>query len=529
MRSYRSSTALLVDHYAQRLQWYDDSRTAIMLPLLLSHASKTRDQLAHTLRALAPALERLSDVETHHLSALRQLWAVEGDVAILETVMAHNSVDMLMKRRLEYKLGMSSAYLSLERTERRYRALLAEHEAIGEQAHRVRGALEVLERLQAESETVTVLTAGQTGTLMRQLAASETRLDTTRRALCAARDAFYQSVRSERVAASAHALSSSLLSRHAALPPLPADAPGLSKGSRSPSPSDKGYFTQQASAIPTSAVAPLLHEKRKARQVLEGAVARFEADVQAHEALRVICWWTRGGLASVRALHASAVRSKMQRLERRRCEALGHCIATASAKIAYRVCKQSMAELSGARSLLAEIRQQQSAMPRATLTITLSVPLPAAARVEEAEGFAALSERVLEDVATWMGVADDRFALLSHSARPADEEASGSKGAKLHLCVEAALTKGATAAAHDGPSDSEPAVLGESVVEEWREGRYTDCRTRMHARRVYQHAYARVPAAPSHPQRRKAQRRWCEHLHWCRVRTCCAPVAARAG
>ena len=42
LRAHRAATQLLVDHYTQRVQWYDDSRTATMMSPLAKHVSNKR-------------------------------------------------------------------------------------------------------------------------------------------------------------------------------------------------------------------------------------------------------------------------------------------------------------------------------------------------------------------------------------------------------------------------------------------------------------------------------------------------------
>ena len=60
---------------------------------------------------------------------------------------------------------------------------------------------------------------------------------------------------------------------------------------------------------------------------------------------------TRGGLRCVDIIQNAYQRAMRARLKRRRAEALGLKIATASAKVAYRHCKRFMAEMTGAREL----------------------------------------------------------------------------------------------------------------------------------------------------------------------------------
>ena len=477
IRAHRASSTLLVSQYNQRVKWYDDSRTAVMLAPLARHLAAKRRELQLTLRQLQPELARLSDSPKQHIAALRRLWAVQGEAQVLEQLMSHASIDVLMKRRLEFKLAMQGAFITLERTERNFTAIETTHDKLVEETHRVRGSLEVMERLQLSSETVTVLTAGQSETLRRKLAYLELKLDSSNKALTQAREAYHGALKNERAASNALALCSTFLSRHAQVAPLAPD--GQNK---------QGYLSQPH-LIPTSAFLPLLDEKRKMIADQLRVVNKCVAERQCREALLIVCHWAGGGLVTINSLHASTFRAKLERLERRRAEALGHCIATANAKIAYRVCKQSMAELHGARELLEQLEGQQATMPCATIELVLS--LPNSSSIDEA-----LCDKALEDMATWMGVSDDRFELREHSVKPADEDNPGGKGGKNFVSIVANLKKGLfdtvsddddeeegaekyvkqvapmlPSAPEDPSFNPEPVELGEAVVTEWLEGR----------------------------------------------------------
>ena len=248
-------------------------------------------------------------------------------------------------------------------------------------------------------------------------------------------------------------------------------------------------YVSQPHLIPTSAIQPLLADKRQMVDRAQREVDRLLAELHERQALAFVCSWASGGLVTLNSTHASTFRSKLLRLQRRRTEALGHCIATANAKIAYRVCKQSMAELHGARELLSSLQSAQHTMPCAQLKIVLG-PLPNTAPTDEL-----LCVRTLEDVATWMGVTDDRL-VLSHFEHEAPEgEELGQKGGKVLLIIYVNLHKelqGASGgdgsgdgsegrgdlSALDGSSaeappafNPEPAELGEAVITEFLEGR----------------------------------------------------------
>ena len=84
---------LLVNHYAERVQWYDDSRTATMMAPLAKHVSLKRKELTTTLATLAPEIERLVDAPLQQLDALKRLWSCQGEVETLTRVLESASVD----------------------------------------------------------------------------------------------------------------------------------------------------------------------------------------------------------------------------------------------------------------------------------------------------------------------------------------------------------------------------------------------------------------------------------------------------
>ena len=412
-RAHKAATALLVDHYDQRVQWYDDSRTAVMIAPIAKHITAKRTELQLTLAGLRPRLTELQDTTSKQMDTLKQLWTVEGEVELLETVQTHLSIDVLMKRRLELKLGLSMASRSLERSEASYALVKDAHIELAHETHKVRGSLEVMERLQLLSETVTVITAGQTEALRRKLNYLELKLDQSHKSLASVRDNYHQALRKERESNTCVALASSLISRHGAA----ASAASVVDGSsEQPKPQD----------VLKAAVESQLEEKTRERDRVAKQCAIFEKLLKSQQAVQIVCHWAEGGLVTLRSLHASTFRHKLNRLERRRSEALGHCIATANAKIAYRICKQSMAELHGANELVADLKAQHASAPRATLNVVCT--LPASCRNDSEACI-----RVLEDIATWMGVSDATVSYRSHEVIPEDG------GQKIALHISASM------------------------------------------------------------------------------------------
>ena len=446
VRAHAAATELLTSHYEGRLRWYTDSRIAVMMSPLASHVSLQRKQLQTLLDGIAPEMERLAGSPKHVLAASKKLWSLQGEMGVAETLKAQLSLDALMKRRLEHKLALKAAQMMAERSEENYTATQQKLMGALEAYHGVRGSLEVIERLQLESETVTVMMAGQTELLRRKLGSLEQKLADATKDADAAKSAYLSSLRGQHMSANALALASSLLSRHVQQKPPPQLAGGEASQAQQ----------AQPGVLSSSALTHLLQEKREAMRECTDALRRFEKESTSHAALLVQAWWAEGGMVALNSLHASGYREKAARLERRRSEALGHCIATANAKIAFRLCKQAVAELNGSHELVSALKTQQATMPRATLELHLLIPADRA--VDEA-----VSERALEDVAMWMGVPDERFRLRGHTVTPPDD-AEG-KGSKQTLVVAAELLAGSEAGA------PEPSELGELVVTEWKEGR----------------------------------------------------------
>ena len=221
------------------------------------------------------------------------------------------------------------AGISVERSQAGYEALVVSYKELLEAAHRVRGALELVEALKTASALVAVWLVGHAEVLRKRLADLEGRLEAKRRALDAARQAYLSAVKGECHASNAVALTSSLLSRHSVL--LPKEE-GVS--------AEEMARRQAAATLPAVAVHHMAVEKRTQEKEIAAAAARFEDAAEKREALQVVTWWSEGALKVLDAVVSTILRRKTARLERRRAEALGHCIATANAKIAYRVCKQ---------------------------------------------------------------------------------------------------------------------------------------------------------------------------------------------
>jgi len=108
-RAKRFCTATLLSHWHMRTSWYSDSRLSPLGRPLLRWLGEHRRQLRLALTEMKLEIDRLDGSEAHQLSALKKLWQVQGDLAIVELVKHQNSLEALAKRRLEYTLVLSGA------------------------------------------------------------------------------------------------------------------------------------------------------------------------------------------------------------------------------------------------------------------------------------------------------------------------------------------------------------------------------------------------------------------------------------
>ena len=455
-RAKRFCTATLLSHWHMRTSWYTDSRLSPLGRPLLPWLGEHRRQLRLALAEMKLEIGRLDGSEAHQLSALKKLWQVQGDLAIVELVKQQNSIEALAKRRLEYKLVLSGAQAQLERSRSAYELSKVQYNESLEEAHRTRGALELIELLRPSAFIVTVWLAGHVEFLRKRLADTEEKLEIRKLALSAARAECWGAIKNEAFASTALALASSLLSRHAASPSTETATATATATGEGGAPAADGE-PKQVAGIPEAAVHHLAIERRTQEKEVGAAAVRFEDSSERREALQIALWWAHGALRTLDAVVGSLVGIKATRLERRRTEALGHCIATANTKIAYRVCKQAMAEVCGAEEQLAVIRAQHATLPKVALEVALSIP--GAARPD-----GKVAKLVLEDVAQWMGVPDECFHVASWAATR-DEESSGGKGRQT-LTVLAHLSKGTR-----HPMDGEPEDLARSILIEFNSGR----------------------------------------------------------
>ena len=109
-------------------------------------------------------------------------------------------------------------------------------------------------------------------------------------------------------------------------------------------------------------------------------IEKAQTSVERYERLSTELARARGALKTLATLYNSGQRAKHARLERKRTEALGHCIATANAKVAYRHCKRTIAEVAGARELITQLEANQESPLRRTVTCRYTRPRAAACR-----------------------------------------------------------------------------------------------------------------------------------------------------
>ena len=221
VRAHRSATKKLTEEYDERTMWYNDSRTAVMLAPVSRHITAARRELRITLNKLTPRLTKLANAEEEHLAGVKQLWALEGEISVLEQLMAHPSIDVLMKRRLEFKLAIQTSVHHARPHQgglpHGARRVLAATVA----ANKFRGALEVLERLQAQLRDGDGAHRGpRRGAQAQACSQLEVKLEAAARPTPQGAARVPLALGNERGASNALALCSSFLSRHATAAPI---------------------------------------------------------------------------------------------------------------------------------------------------------------------------------------------------------------------------------------------------------------------------------------------------------------------
>ena len=195
--------------------------------------------------------------------------------------------------------------------------------------------------------------------------------------------------------------------------------PGQS--TRPPSPSDE----IDAFPLPSKdAVQEVLNERRaaafSARNEARAEVSRCHTIVEQRAELEGQWAEVRGGARALSTLRSSLQRYKLERLERRRQEALGNTIATAQARVAHRHGKRTLAEVAGSRDLLQTLERTQRTRTRPTITLTVALPTKGKFSELAVSAYRGAATHLVEDCLTWMGWPDVVLTYQSHEVHAAE-------------------------------------------------------------------------------------------------------------
>lgn len=354
-----------------------------------------------------------------------------------------------------------------------------------------------------------VLTGGQAEGVRRKLSAFEDRCAKVERDRQAASDVSEPEQRRLQGANAAVELLSHLLALQVGRTNNPASSPSSSPTHGRPTPQSNSFKGSQTSSQRPSkdrpskerpdsgergglgqvAAVALLGEMRvSAFEATEAATRNVERlqRVSTERASLESKWCAaRGASKALGVMRTSLIRYKHVRLERRRQEALGLCIATAQAKVAHRHGKRTLSEIAGSRELLATLRQQHETLPLPTLELCITLPPgpkknkgsrppspggkgvvpPSPGGNGGSDGDDAhfrVANRLVDDCLAWMGWPDETLRYTRHVLRTDD------KGVSV-LAVSFTVAPVDELASSLGSSD--PATVGARMLDEASSGR----------------------------------------------------------
>ena len=186
-------------------------------------------------------------------------------------------------------------------------------------------------------------------------------------------------------------------------------------------------------------------------------VANAAADAEKRQTLTTDWMRARGAAHALSATRAALLEFKLSRLDRRRSEAIGNCLATSQATIAHKHGKRTLAEVAGAQDLLRSLSEVHASMPLPMLSLKIALP----SKVNPNRGKARLRSEALEpqslyhpfalqlieDCLLWMGWPDRALTYQSHSVDGVDNNGQGG-----NLTVNAIIS----------PCDGMQALVGSS-------------------------------------------------------------------
>ena len=498
LRTHQAASALLCDQYERRQQWYDDSRLASILSSLAGVVSRLRLARRDEARALryalgaAAAADAAADApvesattaaeaalatdpnsqriasEKRLAHAWEELWAAEGTLVAIDGVLHAISaggytLDLLMKMRSEAKRGHATSAAQAEKDADRAAELQMQTSALAAQLEETRGAGLGIMALHQASEVGHILTCGQLEGLRRKVSALEPKYASTVKDSTSTKEALSLQQKSAVENEAALKLISTLLSREVA--------------------QDGGEKKMEdaRAGLSTAAAVSLLNDMRpKAEQEAQTAREKQQQVEAAHSVrLEMEVRWAqaRGAARALSVLRTSLQRFRLIRLERRRQEALGMCIATAQAKVAHRHGKRTLCEVSGSRELLSELRKQMTTRPRPTLQLAVMLPQsdskaskgggkgnhsprPGSA-LAAGDPFLPTATRLAEDCIGWMGWPDSALCYHRHEVKMIDAGRVLLVELAIAPCRELEQSLGA----------SSPQAIGGRLLDECQSGR----------------------------------------------------------
>ena len=513
IREHQASTTLLVDQYDRRTEWYADSRMIALLTPIASvlatnrlnkrtEARTLRFQLnqppppppwgsvvtipfPHTPETKVMQAEAQADIG----AARQQVWYCEGLCTAIDNLLQAcqgplgYSLDILMRLRQEAKRALQGTAGRAEK------ALATESEAI-KAAHALKcqrdeasGACEALQVLHTHPTLPRgigyILTCGQAEGVRRKLALFDDKLAKADKERQTAGDASEPEQRKAQSARANVELLSHLIGlqvgRNPSMSPSSPGTPAARPVSPPVEPERPGSGESRGGLTQAAALA-LLGEMRmgafEAQEAAQKNVGRLTEVAEEKRKLESQWCAARGASKALGVLRTAFIRFKHWRLERRRQEALGLCIATAQAKVAHRHGKRTLSEVAGSRELLHTLRKQQETLPRPTLELSITLPPASKGKSSNAPGSPGardaaedmhlmVATRVVEDCLSWMGWPDEALTYRRHEVRVLE-------GASV-LAVSATVSPVRELASTLGSSD--PSTIGGRLLEEALTGR----------------------------------------------------------
>jgi hypothetical protein len=429
-RSRREVMRVLAEWYERMLEQYASSRMAVLTHEVAPAVIRGRAALIERQRELRVELAHLAAHDgggpAQRVEAARlRLWACEGEMDALQTANLTPRAATKLLRDLRRKLAAAAATLSqLQMGQRPAVSELPERRQL---AH-MHGVLAAISQLCAQVPHASLLLLGVPETLQSKSNRMAKQLQSrfTEEAARTAKALEAMWVR-EVTSASMTTLSDLFVASPLAEPDsAPAEPLGIASASEQ---------EKHARALRKELERAELLQALAAAQVDEAREAEAQAEL----------WEVGGALALSMGVHTAMRRASCARLRLVGTQALGQTMAVMQAQVGHRRCREVVEEINGALELLADVDGMRRTMARPTLALTLALPS------ERADAPSVL-DRIVEDLAMWMGVPDRCFAVRAVRRRP-----DGGGGRPLYDASVAIFASGGS---------SDPLELGRAVLHE---------------------------------------------------------------